>query len=61
MLLSCSTCFHIFLYFYMFICYAPTYQVKFLGCGNLLGNKTDSDSDSDSEEAKGVRSRVQGG
>lgn len=32
-----------FLYLYIY-CYAPTYQVKFLVCENLLGNKTDSDS-----------------
>ncbi len=32
---------------YVLISYAPTYQVKFLVCANLLGNKIDSDSDSD--------------
>ncbi len=35
-----------FLMYYIYVyCYAPTYQVKFLVCENLLGNKTDSDSD----------------
>ncbi len=47
MLLTCSTCFHLFLYFsiYYVYCYAPTYQDKFLVCENLLCSKSDSDSD----------------
>ncbi len=30
-------------------CYAPTYQVKFLVCENLLCNKTDSDENTISQ------------
>ncbi len=45
MLQTCSTCFHLLLYFstYHVYYYAPTHQDKFRVCENLLGNKSDSD------------------
>ncbi len=49
MVLDCTTCFHLSLYFFLLTvyCYALIYQGKFLVCENLLGNKPDSDSDYD--------------
>ncbi len=45
MLLTCTTCFHLYLYFstHYVYCYASTYQDEFLVCENLLGSKSDSD------------------